>query len=125
MRRFIFLTLIIVISVKADSTQTPSPIPLNFFDAIQKFYRLRDRPVLSKNQIDQINKLASNKDKFIISLLEELTNFYFEKERNNFSDELRIPKLPNITTECSLQLVQWFIAITSKPPKLWALSGIS
>lgn len=102
-----------------DSSESRNPIPLNFFDAIQKFNILRNRPVPTKNQIDQINKFASNKDQFIVNRLEELTSFYLVEEGINFSKKAN---LPNITTECSLQLLQWFIAIKSK--ELWAISGI-
>ena len=81
---------------------------------------LRNPLLLSSDQKRQLNKIASNKDRFIIDLIEELTSFNFVNENYLLSNN---SKLPNITTECSLQLVQWFISITSKPPQLWALSG--
>jgi hypothetical protein len=111
----------LVIVVESVASKRSSTIPLNFFEAIQKMNTLlRDQPLFSSDQKRQINKIASNKDRFIIDLLEELTSFNFVNEKSLLSNN---SKLPNITTECSLQLVQWFISITSKPPQLWALSG--
>ena len=111
----------LVIVVDSVASKRSSTIPLNFFEAIQKMNTLLRNPLLlSSDQKRQINKMASNKDRYIIDLLEELTSYNFVNQKSLLSSN---PKLPNITTECSLQLVQWFISITSKPPQLWALSG--
>jgi hypothetical protein len=121
MKNLSVILIVLVIVVESVASKRSSTIPLNFFEAIQKMNTLlRDQPLFSSDQKRQINKIASNKDRFIIDLLEELTSFNFVNEKSLLSND---SKLPNITTECSLQLVQWFISITSKPPQLWALSG--
>ena len=115
----IILIAVLSVSSKIDAYRSKSPIPLNFFEAIENLnYKLNNKQtLLSESQLDLIQRLGSNKDEFIINLLEKLTSQYFSE--NNITKF----NLPNVTTECSLQLVHWFLSVSSKPPQMWALSG--
>ena len=107
-----FFFLSIYSSVTAHSNK--SPIPLNFIEGIEKIKQKLDLAQLySKSDFDFINKIPFSQDQFIVDTLE---NFALLHETSSI-------KLPNITTECGLQLVQWFESIKSSPPQLWAFSG--